>query len=106
MKRATATRPSGYERFMAMSEAEKEAVYEECERLGPDDFGPMTPEARRRWEKAKRRGRPVKGQGHKVISVSVEKGLLARTDALARKQKVSRAALIARGLEAVLKGVA
>ena len=64
---------------------------------------PLTPEMRERWERAKRKpGRPRVGCGAKVISVSVEKGLLARSDALARRLKVRRAALIARGLRAVL----
>jgi hypothetical protein len=68
-----------------------------------DTFGPLTPEMARRWERAKRKpGRPPMGKGAKVISVSVEKDLLARSDALARKLKIHRAQLIARGLRAVL----
>jgi metal-responsive CopG/Arc/MetJ family transcriptional regulator len=38
----------------------------------------------------------------KVISVSLEKGLLSRCDALAKKLGVSRAALVSRGLHEVL----
>jgi len=67
-----------------------------------DSFGPPPPEAKAEWEKAKRRGRPRKGAGAKVISVSVEKGLLDVADSLAKRLKISRAALIARGLRAVL----
>jgi hypothetical protein len=64
---------------------------------------PLTPEMRKRWLRARRKpGRPKVGKGVKVVSVSVEKGLLARSDALARRLKVRRAALIARGLRAVL----
>jgi hypothetical protein len=64
---------------------------------------PLTPEARALWEKAKRRpGRPRVGKGVRVISVSVEKGLLTRSDSLAKRLKIRRAALIARGLRAVL----
>ena len=70
-----------------------------------DSFGPPPPEARARLEKAKRRGRPPKGAGAKVISVSVERGLLERTDSLAKRLKIPRAALIARGLRAVLAAV-
>jgi hypothetical protein len=43
------------------------------------------------------------GGGVKVISVSVERGLLARSDALARDLGISRASLIERGLRAVLE---
>jgi hypothetical protein len=39
-----------------------------------------------------------------VISLSVEQGLLARADRLAKKLKISRAQLFRRGLEAVLAG--
>ena len=63
---------------------------------------PGTP-ARARWQRATRkRGRPPLGRGVKIISVSVERGLLRRSDALARKMGLSRAALISRGLEKVL----
>ncbi len=68
-----------------------------------DTFGPLTPEDRARWKRVKaRRGRPRKGKGVKVISVSIEMGLLKRTDRLAKRKGVPRASLIAAGLEAVL----
>lgn len=43
-------------------------------------------------------GRPRVGLGVKVISVSIEKELLAHTDNLARQLNLSRAALISEGL--------
>jgi hypothetical protein len=68
-----------------------------------DEFGPMTAAARARWARAKRKpGRPRRGKGAKAISVSVERGLLSRSDALAKDLGLSRAALIERGLQAVL----
>ena len=68
-----------------------------------DTFRPLTPEMRERWERAKRKkGRPREGCGVKVVSVSVEKGLLARSDALARKKGLTRAGLVARALKTVL----
>ena len=68
-----------------------------------DEFGPMTAAARARWARAKRKpGRPRRGKGAKVISVSVERGLLSRSDALAKDLGLSRAGLIERGLKAVL----
>jgi metal-responsive CopG/Arc/MetJ family transcriptional regulator len=58
----------------------------------------MTPQ-----EQAKcKRGRPRVGRGVRVISVSVERDLLARADALARRLNISRAALIARALRVML----
>ena len=68
-----------------------------------DSFGPPSPRARAKWERAKRKpGRPRMGQGAQVISVSIEKGLLKQSDGLARKMGISRARLVARGLRAVL----
>ena len=79
----------------ATAEFDREMVIEE--------FRPLTPRERTRWEKARQKlGRPRKGQGAKVVSVSVERGLLARSDALAHKLGIPRAALIERGLKAVL----
>ncbi len=55
------------------------------------------------WKAVRRRpGRPKRGAGVKVISVSVERGLLTRSDALARRLCISRAALIERGLKQLL----
>jgi metal-responsive CopG/Arc/MetJ family transcriptional regulator len=50
----------------------------------------------------RRRGRPRVGRGVRVISVSIERDLLARADALARRLHISRAALIARALRVML----
>ncbi|HVC95843.1 MAG TPA: ribbon-helix-helix domain-containing protein [Pirellulales bacterium] len=56
-----------------------------------------------KWRDAKRkRGRPIRGNGAKVISVSLEEGLLSRANTLAKKLGIPRAKLISRGLEAVL----
>ena len=68
-----------------------------------DGFCPPDATARARLSRAKRkRGRPVRGRGAKAISVTVEVGVLRRTDALARKLRLSRAALVERGLRSVL----
>jgi hypothetical protein len=68
-----------------------------------DEFRPMGPAEFARWERARRKpGRPPRGAGAKVISVSVERGLLVRSDALARNLGITRASLVERGLKAVL----
>src|SRR5512146_295471 len=88
-----------------------EMTVEELERLTADldqEFvidkaKPLSPEQRRRWLAMKRKiGRPPKGAGAKVISISVERGLLTRADRLAKKLHTTRAALVAQGLEQVL----
>lgn len=64
---------------------------------------PLTAEKRAWWQSVRRRpGRPRRGRGAKVISVSVEQGLLARADVLARNLGIPRTLLIERGLKAVL----
>ncbi len=68
-----------------------------------ETFGPPTPQQRTQDRRARRkRGRPRTGMGARTISVTVEKRLLARTDRLAKKLHVARAALVARGLQAVV----
>jgi hypothetical protein len=69
-----------------------------------DTFRPMTPAERAQWERIRNKpGRPRTGQGAQVISVSVEKGLLKRSDRLAKRLGLTRAALIARSLERSLQ---
>jgi len=69
-----------------------------------DTFGELDDASRRQWERIRKKpGRPRRGRGAKAISVTVEKALLVRTDRLAKKLKVSRAALIEHGLREVLR---
>jgi hypothetical protein len=89
---------------MALSDADKERVWESFNREIPlEETKPLTPRQRELWKKAKRRvGRPKVGSGVKVISLSVEKGLLDRADAYAKATGLTRARIVAMGLEAVL----
>ena len=65
----------------------------------------MTAAERRQWQRAKRRpGRPRRGLGARVISLSVEESLLEQADLTARRAGISRAALFDLGLRAVLSG--
>jgi hypothetical protein len=64
----------------------------------------LTDEERAQWRRARKKaGRPKVGKGVQVISVSIEKDLLSRTDRLARKLQLPRTQLIALGLEALLE---
>ncbi len=64
---------------------------------------PLTDGERARFEKARRKpGRPRRGDGVRVVSVSIERSLLARVDAEAHRLGISRAALVERGLRRVL----
>lgn len=65
---------------------------------------PLTGSERVFFEEARRRpGRPLRGEGVKVVSVSIERALLARCDAKAHHLGISRAALIERGLRSILR---
>ena len=99
------SRPSEYDRIMALSDAEKDAEVAKYDRgIDLRDTKPLTPAQRKLWNKAKRkRGRPRVGKGVEVISLSVEKDLLRKADQLAESKGISRAALFAKGLQAVLR---
>jgi hypothetical protein len=96
-KRATAE----YERMTTKKLAEATAMFNAD--MIVEKSAPLTKEERRWWNSVRRSpGRPRKGQGVKVISVSVEGELLAKSDVLAKNLGISRALLIERGLKAVL----
>ena len=66
-----------------------------------DTFGPPPPDAAALMETCPAQARPpAMGKGAKRISVSVEEGLLAESDALARRLKIPPAQLIAKCLRA------
>ena len=80
-----------------------EATKEFDEEFVIDKCTPLTPEMQEKWEKAKGKPDvPFNGPAREVISIDVEKELLARVDALAKKKRISRSRLIARGLKALL----
>lgn len=70
-----------------------------------DTFSEPDVKARRRYNRAQRRGRPRRGEGAKVVSVTVERSILEQADAFARKHRLTRAALIVLGLQLILKPV-
>ena len=93
--RASTPRTKRAERVEGAAEFDQEMVAE--------TFGSPPAKAKKRWSQARRKvGRPRLGRGAQVISVSVERTLLKRSDALAKRMGVTRASLIARGLKAVL----
>jgi hypothetical protein len=94
---------SEYERFMALSDAEKDREVAKYDR-GVDfsETRPLNKTDRRLLAKARGRGRPRIGQGSQRIQITMERGLLARADALALKRRITRAQLVAEGVLAVL----
>jgi hypothetical protein len=95
-------RKSPIAEFEALPESEKQRIAAELSR--PDlPTSPLTPNMKKQWARIKKKfGRPVKGLGSKAINVTVEKGLLARADAYAKASGMTRAQMIAQGLERVM----
>jgi hypothetical protein len=101
MRKKASKKVDGLEKMNARELAEATAPY--GREMVIDEFESPGPAARRRWERARRKpGRPRRGKGAKVISVSVERRLLSESDSLAKSLGLSRASLIERGLKAVL----
>jgi hypothetical protein len=92
--------------FLALSDAEKEEVWESLNREIPfKETRPLSPEQRRQWARMKRAARGNRSaKAAKVISVSIEGGLLERADAYARKNRLTRSQLVARGLKLAMAG--
>jgi hypothetical protein len=68
-------------------------------------FRSMTPSEEAAWQSAVQKGaagRTANGKQVKAITLGIEADLLTRADALAKKRGITRAKLVAEGLEAVL----
>jgi len=96
------------EAFLALSDQEKEREYKLVDReFTRAETQPLTAAQQRAWrkfrERRRARGRPRVGQGAKTVALTIERGLLRRADALAKREGVSRAQIVARGLKMLLK---
>jgi hypothetical protein len=96
---------SPIERFIALSDAEKDAQVASYEKgTDPSDWHPLTPSQRRQWSRIKRKvGRPRVGKGAKIVPVSIERGLLKEADSFAKRHKLKRSQMVAEGLRLVMK---
>jgi hypothetical protein len=81
----------------------REATAEFDREFVGETFGPPTRRQQLQDKRARRkRGRPRVGLGTATVSLTIERGLLVKADRLAKRLRISRAALVARGLRAVL----
>jgi hypothetical protein len=118
---------SEYERFMALSDAERDAEVSVYERSpsGIADGKPLRASDRALHRKARARGaavaagkaapaervaaagpgRPRVGKGAKIVPVSIERGLLKQADAFAREHGLKRSQMVAQGLRLVMQHV-
>ena len=99
MKNKKPTKP-----YWEMTTAElREATKQFDEEFVGDKARPLSPEMKARWERAKAKGDSAEnGDAEAHIAVRLDRMLLERCMALAKKKRLSRDALIARGLRALL----
>ncbi|SRR5258706_9144508 len=94
------------EEFKHMTDAERAAFAKQYDREIPlSETRPLTIAEQTLFKRILRRGRgrPRIGKGAARINITIEKGLLGRVNAFSKKQKISRARMIAKGLELVMK---
>ena len=95
---------SYYDRFMAMTDAERDAEVARFEKEDLKRGRPLPPAMRQQWNRAKRRGRPTKPveQHAARVLVTLPPDLLREADAYAHKRGMTRAALVAECLRKVI----
>ncbi len=95
---------SSVERFLSLSEAGKQAYVAEFDQeFIADKAKPLTPAMKRQWATIKKKlGRPRVGKGAKRVLITVERGLLNQSDALAKRRRMTRSQLISEGLRHLL----
>src|SRR5688500_11223708 len=103
MKKTTKRNSSYFERFMAMTPAQRDAEVAQFDReFVPTK--PMSPAGKRLHKRAQRKpGRPRVGQGAKRLTITMERELVARADAFAKRKHLSRSELFAQGVRTLLK---
>ena len=90
--------------YWEMTTAElREATKQFDEEFIGDKAKPLSPKMKALWEKAKAKGEAsTNGKTEQTIAIRLDKALLKRCTALAKKKRLTRDALIARGLRALL----
>ena len=97
--------PLTVSRFLTLSDADKEAIYQECERIDPLKPGrPLSVAQRKRWQQAKRRGRPAKPASERVarVLITMPPDLLKKADTYAKEHGLTRAALFTQSIRAMV----
>ena len=85
-----------------ITKAELDRLGAEAEKVTFENTRPLTVESRRALARAASKGRPQIGAGAKRINITVEKTLLSKADAYARRHGLTRAAVVAQGLKRIV----
>jgi hypothetical protein len=103
MKAMTKTQ-SPIEKFLSLSDAQKDAEVERLVALPSSAWHPLTPAQRKQWRRIKRKlGRPMIGAGSKTVAVTIELELLKRADRYAKAHALKRSQMIAEGLRLLME---
>ena len=103
MKRARQTKDLTGQAFEALTEAEKQKIIDDLEHHREKFRRPTRAELAELEPLIKRAaGRPKIGKGTKAVTVTIERGLLRRADALARAAGMKRSELFTQGLQYLL----
>jgi hypothetical protein len=94
--------------YAEMNTAELAEATKDLDREVVDVRGrPLTPAEKKIHRDAakaakRKRGRPIQGEGARVIAASIEGGLLKQADAYAKRHKLGRSELVTEALRALL----
>ena len=88
--------------YSEMDAAELAEATREFDHEMPGLPGKPLSAAQRRAHRAAKVGRPVRGEGATVVAASIERGLLRKAEAYAKRQKLGRSAMFAEALKALL----
>ncbi len=99
-------RGGAYERFMALTPAQRDAEVAKFDREDLIPGKPLTAADKALHRRAARKakmGRPRVGKGAKIVPVSIERGLLKDADTFAKRHKLKRSQMVAQGLRLVMQ---
>jgi len=104
-RKSKAPRATTFEEFDALSDAQKQEVFRSVDRQhDPSEMRPLTTKERKEYQIARRRlGQPVVGKGAKQVAITVERDLLKRSDAFAKRNNLKRSELFAAGVNALME---
>jgi hypothetical protein len=92
--------------FDKLSDAEKEAIYLECEKIGPGDGVPLTRQQKAQHARFLRKAAGSAKKDAQRVQVSLERALVKAADRFAAEHGLSRSQLIEQGIRLLIAGSA
>ena len=96
------------EEFDALSDSEKERIWQEIDRMTPEEIAassqPLNKEEKAQWARVRKKiARHKPAQKVRRLSITLEDGLVDRVERMARREGVSRDQIVARSLKLLLR---